>query len=376
VVIALKSRTIKAQEAIDQTLAAHAWLKAHHAKQIYFKYCSTFDSTRAGNIGPVTEALMAATGCDFTIATPAFPDNGRTVFKGHLFVGDALLMESGMQNHPLTPMKDANLVRVLQEQTRLKVGLVDYRVVMAGPNAIQTKLSELRSQGIGIAIVDAISNDDLMTLGVAIRDLPLLTAGSGVAIGLAQNHGIKPSDQASKLPKASGHLAVVSGSCSLATNRQVKAFIDKGYAALAIDPHRVAQGIDVSSEALAWAKLLLGQQPILIYSTAGSQDLKAVQGVLGAEAAGAMIEDTLARIARGLVQAGTRQIIVAGGETSGACVQALRVQQMHIGPQIDPGVPWCWAQSDAAGQEGIHIALKSGNFGADDFFMKSFNILG
>jgi 3-dehydrotetronate 4-kinase len=383
VVIALKSRTIAAPEAAAQSLAALAWLRKHDAKQIYFKYCSTFDSTFQGNIGPVTEALMDELDTDFTIATPAFPDNGRTVFKGHLFVGDVLLHESGMQNHPLTPMQDANLVRVLQAQCKRKVGLLDYRAVMAGSDAIRARIEALREQGVGIAVVDAISNDDLMRLGVALKGMPLVTAGSGVAIGLPQNHGLKPSTTASALPHAKGHRAIVSGSCSLATNRQVQHFIAAGCPALAIDPQRIAQGADVAAEALAWAHPLLGQTPVLIYSTAQAQDLKAVQGQLGAEAAGAMVEEALSRIARGLVQAGVRQLIVAGGETSGACVQALQVAQMQIGMQIDPGVPWCYAPSvsadaasgNASGNDGLHLTLKSGNFGTDDFFSKAFTLL-
>jgi 3-dehydrotetronate 4-kinase len=375
VVIALKSRTIAAQDAIDQSLTALAWLRQQGAEQIYFKYCSTFDSTPQGNIGPVTEALMDAMGLDFTIATPAFPDNGRTVFKGHLFVGDVLLHESGMQNHPLTSMTDPNLVRVLQSQCKRKVGLIDYKTVMAGADAIRARIHELWEQGVRIAVVDAISNDDLMRIGLACNKLQLVTAGSGVAIGLPQNHSLKPSSTASALPPAKGHRAIVSGSCSLATNRQVQHFIAAGYPALAIDPQRIAQGADVVSEALSWARPLLGQSPILVYSTAPAQNLKSVQSLLGAEAAGAMVEDVLARIARGLVQAGIQQLIVAGGETSGACVQALNVTQMQIGSQIDPGVPWCHAQSDAAGSQGLHIALKSGNFGTDDFFSKAFTLL-
>jgi 3-dehydrotetronate 4-kinase len=375
VVIALKSRTVPAQEAVSQSLAALAWLRAQGAKQIYFKYCSTFDSTASGNIGPVTEALMDALGTDFSIATPAFPDNGRTVFKGHLFVGDVLLHESGMQNHPLTPMKDANLVRVLQSQCQRKVGLVDYRTVMAGAPAIAQRFEALRAQGVGIAVVDAVSNEDLLRLGMALKDMPLVTAGSGVAIGLPPNHAIAPSSQSSALPQATGWQAIVSGSCSLATNRQVQHFMSKGLPALAIDPQRIAAGEAVAEEALAWAQPFLASGPVLIYSTAQSDALKSVQSQLGAEAAGAMVEDTLARIARGLVQAGVRQLIVAGGETSGACVQALNVKQMQIGLQIDPGVPWCHAQSEAADRSGLHLTLKSGNFGTDDFFTKAFTLL-
>jgi uncharacterized protein YgbK (DUF1537 family) len=383
VVVALKSRTLPVGEAIAQSLAALRWLQAQGAQQIYFKYCSTFDSTAHGNIGPVTEALMDALadqpGGDFTIATPAFPDNQRTVFKGHLFVGDVLLNESGMQNHPLTPMTDANLVRVLQGQCQRQVGLIDYRVVAQGETAIRERMAQLRSQGVTVAVVDAISNDDLLRLGPALQGMPLVTAGSGVAIGLPANFGIVPSSTASALPAATGGQAVVSGSCSLATNRQVLSFIQSGRPALAIDPLQIAAqdatGVDVVAAALAWAQPLLAQGPVLIYSSADLSAVKSVQGLLGVDAAGALVERTLAAIARGLVTLGVRQLVVAGGETSGACVQALNITQMKIGPQIDPGVPWCHAHSDAAGPDGLHLTLKSGNFGTDDFFSKAFTRL-
>jgi len=383
VVVALKSRTLPVEEAIAQSLAALRWLQAQGARQIYFKYCSTFDSTAQGNIGPVTEALMDALaevpGADFTIATPAFPDNQRTVFKGHLFVGDVLLNESGMQNHPLTPMSDANLVRVLQAQCRRKVGLIDYQVVAQGEAAIRERVEQLRAAGVGLAVVDAISNDDLLRLGPALKGMPLVTAGSGVAIGLPANFGIAPSSIASALPTATGLQAVVSGSCSLATNRQVQAFIQAGRPARGIDPLQLAAqeaaGVDVVAEALAWASPLLKQGPVLIYSSADATSVKSVQGQLGVEAAGALVERTLAAIARGLVECGVRQLVVAGGETSGACVQALAITQMKIGPQIDPGVPWCHAHTAAAPAEGLHLTLKSGNFGTDDFFRKAFACL-
>jgi 3-dehydrotetronate 4-kinase len=384
VVVALKSRTNAPAEAVAQSLDALRWLQAQGAQQIYFKYCSTFDSTPQGNIGPVTEALMDALKTDFTIATPAFPDNKRTVFKGYLFVGDVLLNESGMQNHPLTPMTDANLVRVMQAQTRRKVGLIDHTVVARGANAVAVRIAALKAEGMGVAIVDAISNDDLMRLGPALKGMPLVTAGSGVAIGLPPNFGIAPSSQASRLPAAGGLQAVVSGSCSSATNRQVAAFKAAGRPALAIDPLKVASGADVVAEALTWAAPLLMDGPVLVYSTAEPDAVKSIQGRLGVEAAGAMVERTIAGIARGLVQRGVRQLVVAGGETSGAVVQALNIAQMQIGPQIDPGVPWCFAQSDAAGSGpetaasggGLHLTLKSGNFGTDDFFTKAFTILG
>jgi uncharacterized protein YgbK (DUF1537 family) len=376
VVVALKSRTIAPAEAIEQSLAALRWLQAQGAQQIYFKYCSTFDSTPQGNIGPVTEALMDALQCDFTIATPAFPDNKRTVFKGYLFAGDVLLNESGMQNHPLTPMTDPNLVRVLQAQCKRKVGLVDHAVVARGAAAITERIEQLKGEGVSIAIVDAVSNDDLLRLGPAIAKMPLVTAGSGVAIGLPANFGLAPSSQASALPAAAGLRAVVSGSCSLATNRQVLDFIQGGGAALAIDPLRIAAGIDVAAETLEWATPLVDKQPVLVYSTAEAGAVKSVQGRLGVEEAGAMVERTIAAIARGLVERGVRQLVVAGGETSGACVQALGIAQMQIGPQIDPGVPWCHARTDVAEGTSVHIALKSGNFGGDDFFTKAFTVLG
>jgi uncharacterized protein YgbK (DUF1537 family) len=376
VVVALKSRTIAPAEAVTQSLAALDWLQAQGARQIYFKYCSTFDSTPHGNIGPVAEALMNALGTDFTIATPAFPDNQRTVFKGYLFVGDVLLSESGMKDHPLTPMTDANLVRVLQAQTTRKVGLIDHKVVAQGADAVRVRIEQLKREGVGIAIVDAVSNDDLLRLGAALKALPLVTAGSGVAIGLPANFGIAPSAHAAALPAASGARAIVSGSCSIASNRQVQDFVARGHPALALDPLSVAEGGNAVDGALHWAEPLLAQGPVLIYSTADPAAVKAAQAQLGVEAAGALMERTLAGIARGMVQRGVRQLVVAGGETSGACVQALGIAQLQIGSQIDPGVPWCHACPDVAhGGQGLHIALKSGNFGTDDFFTKAFEML-
>jgi uncharacterized protein YgbK (DUF1537 family) len=379
VVVALKSRSIPAVEAAAQSLDALRWLREQGAAQIYFKYCSTFDSTPRGNIGPVTEALMDALsdlpGSEFTIATPAFPDNQRTVFKGHLFVGDVLLDESGMQHHPLNPMTDANLVRVLQAQCRRRVGLIDYQVVARGAEAIGARFGALRAEDVGIAIVDAISNDDLMRLGPALKGMPLVTAGSGVAIALPANFGLAPSNAASTLPRATGYKAIVSGSCSPATNRQVRAFIERGGAACRIDALELANGADVVAQALEWSAARLGDAPVLVYSTTEPATVKSVQQTLGAEHAGAMLEGALGALARGLVERGVRQLIVAGGETSGACVQALSITQLRIGPQIDPGVPWCYAQAGVATSVGLHLALKSGNFGTDDFFTKAFALL-
>ena len=319
IVIALKTRTIAPADAIAQSLAALQWLKQAGSQQIYFKYCSTFDSwygadgsDKRGNIGPVTEALMDAMGVDFTMATPAFPDNGRTVFKGHLFVGDVLLSESSMKTHPLTPMRDANLVTVMQAQCKRKVGLIDYRTVAAGAEAVRTRIAELRSQGVGIAIVDAISNEDLIRLGPALADLPLVTAGSGVAIALPQNFGIASTgaatgasaSQAASLPAAKGYQAVVSGSCSQATNAQVAVWQTNGR------PHKALNLVEIlGSDAqhhaevqnvLSWAKPLLPNDPVLIYSTADAASVKTTQSALGSDATGARVEQALSAVAKGL----------------------------------------------------------------------------
>ncbi|WP_438858006.1 3-oxo-tetronate kinase [Achromobacter spanius] len=370
VVVALKTRTLPVEDAVAQSLAALEWLQQQGAEQIYFKYCSTFDSTPDGNIGPVTDALMTRLGTRFTIATPAFPDNKRTVFKGYLFAGDVLLNESGMQHHPLTPMTDPNLVRVLQAQTTRKVGLIDYSVVAAGADAILARMQALQGEGVEIAIVDAVSNDDLLRLGPALRGMPLVTAGSGVAIGLPGNWGLAPTSAASQV-RAPGLQAVVAGSCSSATNAQVAAFIDSGRPALALDPMRLATDEDVVAQVLDWAEPRMQDGPVLVYSTAEPDAVKAAQGALGVARAGALIEAAIARIAVGLVERGVRQLIVAGGETSGAVVQALGLQQMAIGEQIDPGVPWCAGYTPVARGD-VSIALKSGNFGTRDFFTKAF----
>jgi uncharacterized protein YgbK (DUF1537 family) len=380
VVVALKSRTIPAADAVAQSLDALHWLQAQGAEQIYFKYCSTFDSTSQGNIGPVTEALMRAMGTDFTIATPAFPDNGRTVFKGHLFVGDVLLNESGMQHHPLTPMTDANLVRVMQSQCQSTVGLIDYKTVAQGASAVEQRMAELQQQGYRIAIVDALSNDDLWRLAPALKRMPLITAGSGVAIGLPQNFGLSPTPTTSALPPVQGQQAVLAGSCSTATQKQVAYFERQGLPALGLDTARLVQDDAahdaVVAEALAWAASHGShpdaQGPVLIYSTASPDLVKAAQAQYGVQVVGDRIEQALAAIAQGLVQRGVAQLVVAGGETSGACVQALGITQLQIGLQIDPGVPWCHAHT---AHGGLHITLKSGNFGSEDFFVKAFHQL-
>ena len=385
VVVALKSRTIPPADAVARSLAACRWLRARGATQIYFKVCSTFDSTPRGNIGPVLEALMDELGCDFTLATPAFPENGRTVFKGHLFVADVLLSESGMRQHPLTPMTDANLVRVLQAQlhgtARRRVGRLDLAVVACSAAAIAEAATALQGSGIAIAIADAVSDADLHRLGEAVTGWPLVCGGSGLAVGLARNFGLAPAGDAARLPDVVGPCAIVSGSCSEATRAQVAHFIAQGGSARRLDlealsaPGRASTVADIAADIAAWA----GQcwrsapdRPVLVYSSAAPDEVSAVQARLGNDDAGAQVEALLGDVARALVAKGARRLVVAGGETSGACVQALAIDRLRIGAQIDPGVPWCHAAAAAAGPGGLQLALKSGNFGGVDFFSRAF----
>ena len=368
IVIALKSRTTPTAEAVEESLAALEWLRERGCEQIFFKYCSTFDSTAAGNIGQVSEALLEKLGGNFTVACPAFPENGRTIFRGHLFVGDQLLNESGMQNHPLTPMTDANLIRVLQAQTSKKVGLLRYDAVAQGADKVREKIAELRAEGVGMAIADALSDADLYTLGEACADLPLLTGGSGLALGLPGNFRkagkLRDIDAAQAIEIAGGEV-VLAGSASVATNGQVAAWLEAGRPALRINPLDLAAGKPVVEQAIAFARD--AGQTVLIYATSTPDEVKAVQKELGVERSGAMVEEALGQIAKGLLDTGVRRFVVAGGETSGAVVQALGVQLLQIGAQIDPGVP----ATVSSGAQPLALALKSGNFGARDFFAKA-----
>jgi len=374
IVVALKSRTIAAADAVAQSLAALAWLREQGCRQFVFKYCSTFDSTDAGNIGPVAEALLDGLGSDFTIACPAFPENGRTIFRGHLFVADALLNESGMEHHPLTPMTDANLVRVLQRQSEAKAGLLRYDTVAKGSDAVRARIDALRAEGVKLAIADAISDADLFTLGEGCAALPLITGGSGIALGLPENFrraGLLPArTDAAEVPAVNGHGVVLAGSASRATNGQVAHWIAQKRPALRIDPLRLARGEAVADEALAFARDHDG--PVLIYATAQPEQVKAVQAELGVARAGELVEHALACIAATLKARGTRRFVVAGGETSGAVVQALGVQSLRIGRQIAPGVP-ATVTLDA---EPLALALKSGNFGGENFFDEALQALG
>jgi uncharacterized protein YgbK (DUF1537 family) len=378
IVVALKSRTSPVNEAVAESLAALRWLQEAGCRQFYSKYCSTFDSTPSGNIGPVAQALMQALKTDFTIACPAFPANGRTIYKGYLFVGNELLSESGMRNHPLTPMTDANLVRVLQRQVSAKVGLADLGVVEQGAAAIGEHFAALRAQGCSFAIVDAVSNRDLEAIGEACADLPLVTGGSGIALGLPENfrrRGLLAQHVvADALPATGGLRAVISGSCSAATQRQVAVMREKA-PTFQVDPLQLASGRDVVSAALDWAATHLAAGPVLIYATATTQVVRAVQQELGSERAGSLVEEALAAIALGLVKRGVGQLIVAGGETSGAVVKALGIGGLRIGPEIDPGVPWTTVLHAQGPGLPLALALKSGNFGSDDFFLKAWSLL-
>lgn len=372
VVVALKSRTVPAADAVSQSLAALSWLQRAGCRQFFFKYCSTFDSTEAGNIGPVADALVVALGCGFAIACPAFPANARTIYQGHLFVGTSLLSESGMQDHPLTPMRDSNLVRVLSRQSDGTVGLVPFDIVKTGAGAIRDALMRLREQGRRFAIVDAISDDHLLAIGQAVANHALITGGSGIAMGLPENFraaGLLASGSSSDLPDITGPAAVLAGSCSRTTLLQVATARDH-LPTLQLDPMTTPDTDTLARTALDWAADQSGELPIVIAASTTPDRVAALQVRLGRDAAGALVEHTMALIAEGLVARGVRRMIVAGGETSGAVVSRLGITSLRIGPEIDPGVPWTLAQRAGAD---LLLALKSGNFGAADMFRTAFD---
>lgn len=375
IIVALKSRTAPPRQAVAESLAALGWLRAAGCRQFFFKYCSTFDSTDQGNIGPVADALIAALGCGFALACPAFPANARSVYQGHLFVGSVLLNESGMEKHPLTPMTDANLVRVLGRQTDGTVGLVPFATVDQGAAAIRDAMTALKEQGRRYAIVDAVSNAHLAAIGEAAAAHALLTGGSGVALGLPENFrraGLLPvlSDPGA-LPDAPGHAAVLAGSCSRATLQQLGVARDH-VPVLDLDPLATPDAAALAARAIGWMDGKLGEKPVVIAASAPPEQVAALQARLGRDEAGALVEHALADIAEALVARGVRRLVVAGGETSGAVVTRLGVKRLRIGAEIDPGVPWTFAEG--AGPP-LLLALKSGNFGARDFFLKSFAML-
>jgi uncharacterized protein YgbK (DUF1537 family) len=373
VVVALKSRTIPAAQAVAQSLAAAQALRDAGARHLFFKYCSTFDSTDEGNIGPVAEALLAFTAGRITLACPAFPANGRTVYQGHLFVNGVPLHESSMKDHPLTPMRDSNLVRVLQRQTGLSVGLVAFDTVETGVEAVRQALARESDAGRRIVIVDAVTDRHLRTIGLAAADLPLITGGSGVAMGLPEAYGAaRPAASGpQRFGAPAGRAVILAGSCSAATRQQVQTAIEHGIPALRIDPMELASG-DLRQEAVVdWVAGHPSEKPVLVYSSAAPEQVRGVQEKFGRERAGEMVEDLLAGTARSLAQRGFTRFLVAGGETSGAVVGALGVAALSIGPEIDPGVPWTRTLSGTD----LALALKSGNFGGPDFFLKAWTLL-
>jgi uncharacterized protein YgbK (DUF1537 family) len=378
VIFALKTRSIQASEAVRQSLAAVRSLRSAGCRHLYFKYCSTFDSTDAGNIGPVADALLDEVEDNFTIFCPAFPKNGRKIFNGYLFVGPVLLSESGMQNHPLTPMADPNLVRVLQGQTRHKVGLIGFEAVSRGAPAIRAAMQKLRGKGVRYAIVDAVDENDLSAIGAAALDegLVFTTGGSGLGGGLALSlrtpaeSGTKRA--AMRFPKVQGPAAVIAGSCSRATLGQIEHFVKADKPFFRVEIGSLLAGKErVVAQALAWAKPRLGSEPLLIAASEPATAVAQHQQTHGREHVGHLIESALAEIAHGLVSAGVRRLILAGGETSSAAVERLDVRSLRIGPTIDPGVPWTFS----LGNDPLALALKSGNFGAPDFFTAAFNKL-
>ncbi|KAB0265547.1 3-oxo-tetronate kinase [Microvirga brassicacearum] len=375
VVVALKSRTLPAEEAVAQSLAAAAALRQAGATHFFFKYCSTFDSTDKGNIGPVAEALLAFTGSSFTLACPAFPANGRTVYQGHLFVNGVPLHESSMKDHPLTPMRDSNLVRVLQRQTRLSVGLVPFEDVEAGVEVVRKAFDRAKAAGHQIVIVDAITDQHLRTIGLAAAEMPLITGGSGVAMGLPaayrKGQPAGPPPKRDRFTASEGRAAILAGSCSSATQRQVDIARAEGFPAFRVDPIALASGALSVGSVQDWVAAQDPSKPILIYSTAKPDDVQDVQSKLGRMNAGELVERFLADIARLLPEQGFTRLVVAGGETSGAVVGALGIDALAIGPEIDPGVPWTRTLSGTD----LTLALKSGNFGAPDFFLKAWDLL-
>lgn len=371
VIVALKSRTIPADRAVAMSLAAHALLAGAGARRFYFKYCSTFDSTAQGNIGPVTEALQAVTGASCTPATPAYPRNGRTVYCGNLFVQGVPLAETGMRHHPLTPMTDSNLVRVLASQSRKRVGLVDVGALDAGVPATLARLESLAREGHGHAVVDAIDDRHIVTAGAAFAGLPLTTGGAGLAVGIVR--ALPRQAQASVAyarPGAAVRAAWLAGSVSEATQRQV-AEVRDSVPSFRLDPRELARDAAAAERIAHDAVRASREGPVLVYATAAHAEVAAVQAELGAARSAQLVEDAFRVIARALADDGVRALVVAGGETAGAVVEALDARALAIGPEIAPGVPWT---RSVAGRD-MWLALKSGNFGGEGFFRRALEVL-
>lgn len=371
-VVSLKSRSIPPHEAVAQSLAALRWLRAQGCRQIVFKYCSTFDSTPEGNIGPVAEALAAELAASGVVVCPAFPTMGRTVYMGHLFVGDRLLNESGLQNHPLNPMSDPDIRRWLARQAREPVGLVPLPAVKQGPDAIRAALQQSAAQGNRLTIVDATTDDDLVAIARACADAPLLTGGSGIALGLPENfiqRGEAAGSDGSR-QGISGPEAIFAGSCSRATLGQIQ-FHARSHPVRLVSPDEVMSGDLDTGALIAFVRENAGSAP-LVCSSGSPDDVRAAQDRYGRQDVASAFEHLFARLAVEAVGAGVRRLVVAGGETSSAVVGALGFKALAIGPEIDPGVPVLYSGGDAP----VALALKSGNFGAPDFFGKALAAMG
>ncbi|MBG6147752.1 uncharacterized protein YgbK (DUF1537 family) [Labrenzia sp. EL_142] len=376
VVVALKTRSIAADAAVAQSLEALKALQSAGIETFQFKYCSTFDSTRQGNIGPVSDALSSALGRGLVCHIPSLPVNGRTVYKGHLFVHDHLLNESGMQTHPITPMTDANLVRWLGQQSSFGVGLVDRSVVTGGPEAIKRVIGTLGKEGIRHIVGDAIDNSDLAVWAQVLNEQVFFAGGSGLAEPLAKTLSASGRKQAGASETVSdvgqcGQTLILAGSCSQATLRQIDNFRCTGAPVHQIDPLSLVQGKTDLGSLVLWASENLRERSVLIHSSTEPDEVERAQSVLGTQRAAEIVETTLSELAVRLCDLPqTRQIVVAGGETSGAVVSSLEIAAMRIGTEIDPGVPWTLAL-DTEGIPIIPLALKSGNFGGDDFFVRA-----
>lgn len=364
VVISLKSRSIPAQEAVSVSLAALRFLQAQGAERFYFKYCSTFDSTPAGNIGPVTDALLGALGEDFTVICPSLPVNGRTTYRGYLFVEDVPLHESGMSNHPITPMTDSNVMRLMDAQAQGSTGNVQAAVIAQGPAAVREALTALRTEGYRYAVLDTITEANLDVLGQAVADYPLVTGGSGLGAGLARALSGATGAHTTAWQERDGRTVVLSGSSSVMTNQQVAAYREAA-SSLAVNVDQlVAVPEDYRQQILQWVldQPTDGPAP-LVSATASPEEVSRLQEAHGAHEVSEAIEGMFGWLASALADRGVRRFIVAGGETSGAVTTALGVTGFEVGPQIAPGVPWVRSISSD-----INLALKSGNFGDVDFF--------
>jgi 3-dehydrotetronate 4-kinase len=370
VVVALKSRTIPANQAVAQSVAAASALMAAGVRQLFFKYCSTFDSTDEGNIGPVIEALLAHSGQKRTLVCPAFPANGRTVYKGYLFVGNQLLSDSGMKDHPLTPMRDASIVRMLGRQTKLPVSLIEIETVRQGAETLRAALDVVP----GVAVIDALDDADLQTIASAASGIFLITGGSGVAQGLPANHGYTggavPGGRSVGGAVPKGRAVVLAGSCSLATLRQIEVAKAGGMPSFRLNP--LAEGWMGVQEAVGFAMQTHPGRVPLIYSSADAAAVRHAQNTLGRLQVGEMLEQAMGEIAAALADHGFERIVVAGGETSGAVIEKLGITDMYVGPEIDPGVPWMLTYYRG---RPVALALKSGNFGADDIFLAAWEKL-